>query len=110
MPSATQSYTDIRFALLCGHGRRTCQEPITILPRTVAGETSAEKMGITLAFVPIAIPKRIRQTMSCQKVCVNADPIDDPKLKTAAKKMQPRRPNRLLRGSLSQQPIKELEK
>jgi hypothetical protein len=34
-------------ALTSGTEKRTCHEPITTLPRTDAGETSAEYIGIT---------------------------------------------------------------
>jgi hypothetical protein len=43
------AYLSLRSAVVftLGVGRPTCHEPITMLPRTEAGETSAEYIGMT---------------------------------------------------------------
>jgi hypothetical protein len=50
------------------------------------------------------VPRRTRQRRSCHHVCVTAEPMEEAKLNTAAKSIQPLLPKKLFRGSLSKQP------
>ena len=81
-----------------------CQ-PMTKLPRMVAGEFSAANTGIVDALLPIPTPSKRRQANSCGQVCVNAEPNTAAKQKKAETKIVPRRPTRKFKGCDSQQPL-----
>ena len=70
-----------------------------------AGEFSAAKMGMVDPFAPIPIPNKRRVTNSSSHVRVKAPPMTGKKQKIAEKKIVPRRPNQLFKGSESQHPL-----
>ena len=81
-----------------------CQ-PMTRLPRILAGEFSAANTGIVDALLPIPTPSRRRHTNSCGQFWVKAEPSTAAKQKKAETKIVPRRPTRKFKGCDSQQPL-----
>jgi hypothetical protein len=82
---------------------QSCQL-ITRPPRILAGVFSAAYTGTVEALGPIPNPRRNRQMKSWYQFWVVADPMTDNVQKMPQKKMVPRRPKMLFKGSVSQHP------
>lgn len=71
----------------------SCQD-MTNPPRIGVGIVSAQKTGITEAFMPIPIPRRNRVNKSSHQFCDTAEPITDKQHNIAEIKMAPRLPRK----------------
>lgn len=71
-------------------------------PRMLAGATSAEKTGTVTSLRPMPMPSKSLHATSWPQVWLTAMPKGESRLKMAPRKIVPRLPIRLFRGSDSQ--------
>ena len=79
---------------------------ITSAPRMAGGVVSAAYIGTVADLGPIPKPRKNLAINMCHQVLVNPCQKQARAENKQVMKMVPRRPNRLLNGTVSQQPIK----
>lgn len=80
---------------------------LVLLTACAAGFTDINGLPVE-ALVPIPIPRSIRHAKSCFQLLLKALPMTGQRQKFAEKNIVPRRPQRALRGSESQQPKRDV--